>query len=766
MRSQSSEASRAPTAVSLTLLSVLSMTLPAAAQGQTVTGEVVDGSTGAPLRGVLVRLLSQDSSPAVTVVSNAQGRFIARIDVPGVYVLRAEHLGYGAFEERDLDLTATAGTRRRIVLHPQALSLKAIEVETGRRCVVARDLALDTHIMWSGAQQAFHASSWDPAARARVFRSVIYERELEPRTRRVRWERGDSVTSRGAAFLGAPADLVHEHGYVRASGAGYEFYSPDPALLTSDMFADNYCLRMVDDAGSDGRVGLAFQPVSPRSGADIRGTVWFDAATLVLRSVEFTYTWMPWDVEPAGVGGRMEFAPLSDGGWIVQRWSIRTPRVESSPYGRGHRLVGLDESAGEVLRVLGPRNAVLASFAGARLEGTVYDSARGGYAAGVQVLLEGTGKVATTDRAGRFLMEDLPSGEYVVRVEDDTLPSAVSTSLSLSSGRTTRATLALPGQDTRLRSRCRRGIVGVVTDRSGTPVPGVPISGSGSGNAVGLTDASGGYALCDLPVGTTVSLRLGQPANPMMTVTVITSDSVQRRDIQVPRNQTGTGSIVGTVRDIDQDGGIAAAIVRIEGSDRSFLTDAAGRFAIAAIGAGTHVIHVEALGYGNISQTVAVGADEQIRLEVRLGQEAIALPELEVVARSSRPGPLAGFAERRELGTRLGIGVFLDRAALQRRGSHVIDVVRGMPRVRLEQAEEIGRYRIVFGSGITACEPNIYVDGILLTRPAFAEDNLEELIPPGPYEAVEIYRTPAELPAEFGGSDGRCGAIVIWMPRY
>lgn len=47
----------------------------------------------------------------------------------------------------------------------------------------------------------------------------------------------------------------------------------------------------------------------------------------------------------------------------------------------------------------------------------------------------------------------------------------------------------------------------------------------GTGNAVALTDASGGYALCDLPVGTTVSLRVGQPANPMVTVAVITSDS-------------------------------------------------------------------------------------------------------------------------------------------------------------------------------------------------------------------------------------------------
>ncbi|MBR9991392.1 MAG: carboxypeptidase regulatory-like domain-containing protein, partial [Gemmatimonadetes bacterium] len=731
-------------------MSALWACLPSEALGQVVSGEVVDRSTGGPLAGVWVELLGPDSSRQAAGLTNTDGRFSLRLATGDTYRLRAEHIGYSAFE--DDVLITDAAVRRRIVLQRRVLNIEAIQVESARRCVIARDLAVETLALWRGAQQAFHAASWDPAARARVFRSVIYERQLEPRTRLVLRERADSTTSRGAAFVGAPHELITRYGYVRAAGSAYEFYAPDPILLTSDAFAEDYCLRLRRDGPDDERLGLAFEPVTPRAGGDIRGTVWFDAGTLMLRSVEFTYTWIPWDVDADAAGGEMEFAPLADGGWIVHRWSIRTPSVETSAYGRGHRLVGLDESAGTVLRVLGPGQTLLASFAGARLEGAVYDSARGGYRDGIRLLLEPEGRVATTNHAGEFLMEDLPAGEYVVRVDDDALPLAVASHVSLSSGRTTRTVLRLPGMDTRLRSRCARGVVGIVTDASGTPVIGLPVSTVG-GTSLIMTDASGAYALCDLPVDTSVSIRVGQPANPITTVMVATTDSVERRDIQMSQDQTGTARIVGIVRDIDNDEGIVAAAVRVGGNDRTFLTDAAGRFVIPAVPAGSHAISVEALGYGDVSETVAIGPGEQIRLEVTLGRDAIRLAALEVVARSARPGPLADFAERKELGEKLGIGVFLERDELRQRGASVLDVVRGMPRVRLVQGG-IGSYRIMFGRGITACEPHIYVDGILLTRPGFMDGRLEELIPYGPYEAVEIYRTPSELPAEFGGSDG------------
>jgi hypothetical protein len=221
----------------------------------------------------------------------------------------------------------------------------------------------------------------------------------------------------------------------------------------------------------------------------------------------------------------------------------------------------------------------------------------------------------------------------------------------------------------------------------------------------------------------------------------------------------------GVVLDRDTGEPVSAAAVRVGSAAPPVMTDATGRFIMQAA-PGRQPFRVEALGYEPGEQDVLVVPGEALRVEVSIARNVVALEAIEVVARGvALPGPLAAFAERRELATRLGIGLFLDRADLDRRGSSIIDIVRTVPFVQLVEDPGIaGGRRILFGGGLSRCEPNIYVDGMLARRSA--DGVIDHIIPTGPYEAVEIYRTPAELPAEFGGSDGRCGAIIIWMPRF
>ncbi len=58
---------------------------------------------------------------------------------------------------------------------------------------------------------------------------------------------------------------------------------------------------------------------------------------------------------------------------------------------------------------------------------------------------------------------------------------------------------------------------------------------------------------------------------------------------------------------------------------------------------------------------------------------------------------------------------------------------------------------------------NIYVDGMRVVRDnqAFRE-SIDNFVSPSEIAAMEVYRGPSEVPAEFGGSVGGCGAIVIW----
>ena len=59
---------------------------------------------------------------------------------------------------------------------------------------------------------------------------------------------------------------------------------------------------------------------------------------------------------------------------------------------------------------------------------------------------------------------------------------------------------------------------------------------------------------------------------------------------------------------------------------------------------------------------------------------------------------------------------------------------------------------------------NVYIDGVRVIRDTSpdVEVTLDDFVLASEITAMEVYRGAAEIPAEFGGAVGRCGAIVIW----
>ncbi|HEX8905419.1 MAG TPA: hypothetical protein VF771_11280, partial [Longimicrobiaceae bacterium] len=58
-----------------------------------------------------------------------------------------------------------------------------------------------------------------------------------------------------------------------------------------------------------------------------------------------------------------------------------------------------------------------------------------------------------------------------------------------------------------------------------------------------------------------------------------------------------------------------------------------------------------------------------------------------------------------------------------------------------------------------ACVAQLYVDGV------FRPGEISEEVQPAEVEAVEIYRTAAEVPPEFRREGSACGAILVWTRR-
>jgi outer membrane cobalamin receptor len=59
------------------------------------------------------------------------------------------------------------------------------------------------------------------------------------------------------------------------------------------------------------------------------------------------------------------------------------------------------------------------------------------------------------------------------------------------------------------------------------------------------------------------------------------------------------------------------------------------------------------------------------------------------------------------------------------------------------------------------CEVKVFLDGLEFT---WGSSTLDD-IPTFDIEAIEVFRSLADLPPELAGSDARCGVVAVWTRR-
>jgi hypothetical protein len=99
-------------------------------------------------------------------------------------------------------------------------------------------------------------------------------------------------------------------------------------VLLSPYFAEDHCFRLTSATPPDpSEIGLDFEPVAKTRHVEIRGTLWLDSASVELRTIRFTFVNLPVSLSPLDtlLGGRVDFARLATGAWILPSWSIRMP---------------------------------------------------------------------------------------------------------------------------------------------------------------------------------------------------------------------------------------------------------------------------------------------------------------------------------------------------------------------------------------------------------------------------------------------------------
>ncbi len=217
-----------------------------------------------------------------------------------------------------------------------------------------------------------------------------------------------------------------------------------------------------------------------------------------------------------------------------------------------------------------------------------------------------------------------------------------------------------------------------------------------------------------------------------------------------------TGTILGIVADTSKKPIVDAEIVAIR-SNITTLTDSRGIFILSGLPPGDEVFRIRRVGYQSETFDATILANDTIRIGVILAVAPYSLPEVGVTVEGDvYTGKMVGFADRM-LHSGAPRNAFLTRKdieSLQPRPLVDMLIKAGMRRYIDRRGKET--LLCPRGIGLGGSRVAIYVDGVLTGDPTTVQ-----LMDPSIIEAVEVYRSTANRPAEYNGTGATC-VILVW----
>ena len=467
-----------------------------------------------------------------------------------------------------------------------------------------------------------------------------------------------------------------------------------------------------------------------------------------------------------------------------------------------HRLTRAAATVALALCITRPALAQRESIG--RIEGTVFDSVHARPLAGAHIVAAGTGgqaevrRDATSDSVGRYRIDSLPFGRYIVGLESPLLDSLELTlsprEANLTAAQATTLDLALPSAAKLRSAAClsatlppQTGVVlgQVVSAETESPVAGVVvamvwhdisvertkrlrITTSERSDSV-VTDKDGWYRMCGVTTGAWVGMQLrrGNRRSPALRTRIddtlgialqhlsFSTSSDTTADGPAGTPLSGTATLTGVVRSTTGMP-VAAAEVGVRGTQAAGRTDDQGAFTLRRLPAGTQQLEVRHIGYAQAEVPVALHSGTATTITVQL-QRIVNLDSIVIVA--TRPKYREFYANKST-----GFGRFLGPEEIgKERVTRTSDFFRKIPGFMIRES---GRGTLVVSSqGPSSlsgnCVATVVVDGMrVLSDPPTVND-----IHWSSVAAIEAY--PASLaflaPPDYG--IGGCGGVVIWTKR-
>ena len=254
-----------------------------------------------------------------------------------------------------------------------------------------------------------------------------------------------------------------------------------------------------------------------------------------------------------------------------------------------------------------------------------------------------------------------------------------------------------------------------------------------------------------------------------------------------PRALRAQGEIVGKVLEDSTQRPIPDATLTILALNKTVRSDSLGRFTLANIPPGDHVLLVRALGFGQLRTDITVESNEAIFKDFTLARVAQVLAATNVTAPIAATGKMAGFMERKQRGTghfimpeqlrdaegrrKTGDLLSLVPGAVMKRGGMKAWIASGRATNQMsggcafckDTARQPGRADRAAGAP-KACYMDVYLDGALVFDSSHPSSGLFDVnsIEPSHLEGIEVYTGASQVPAQYNRTAAGCGVILLW----
>lgn len=213
--------------------------------------------------------------------------------------------------------------------------------------------------------------------------------------------------------------------------------------------------------------------------------------------------------------------------------------------------------------------------------------------------------------------------------------------------------------------------------------------------------------------------------------------------------------------------GVEVAVLTGDGAPVGLaVTDSVGAFHTAIAEAGRYRLVAEAAGYEPVAvDSVAIGAGEDVRVELLLGPRPFDVEGIRVVARRALGRPeLRDFYWRLDRHERTGRGLALGREDLEQYRGETASRVLARESIHVQETIGPGVDRVIVKRRVPSiteapwCVPAFFLDGLPV------DGQVIRAIPASDLEGLELYRGPSQVPAAYMGRPGAtsCGVILAW----